>query len=311
MSSAIIVIPCYNEAQRLQIHQFKDDACEGHAQRFLFVNDGSTDGTLKVLQTLRDEDPQRYAICDLPRNVGKAEAVRRGVLLACDADPDYVGYGDADLATPLEAIPAFCELLDARPDLEIVFGARVRLLGRAIARSTLRHYLGRMFATAASVVWGMGVYDTPCGAKLFRASPAIRSLFQEPFLTRWLFDVEILARLLQARRGTRLPPVEDIIYEFPLDEWHDVAGSKVRARDFAKAFVGLAMIYGYYLRLPAPLRTPGQDAAIAVRCQPASPRQPKPQPEATGQHHRRLEPEDAREGPRAFAERREPHYQGR
>ena len=103
---------------------------------------------------------------------------------AFDADPDYIGYWDADLETPLEAIPALCELLDARPDLEIVFGARVRLLGRAIARSALRHYLGRMFATAASMVLGLAVYDTQCGAKLFRASPAIRALFQEPFLTR-------------------------------------------------------------------------------------------------------------------------------
>jgi dolichyl-phosphate beta-glucosyltransferase len=184
MLAAIIVVPCYNEAQRLQIHKFKDYACDEHGQRFLFVNDGSTDGTLKLLQTLRDNDAKCYAICDLPRNVGKAEAVRRGVLLAFDADPDYIGHWDADLATPLEAIPALCELLDARPELEMVWGARVRLLGRAIERSPLRHYLGRMFATAASVVLGMGVYDTQCGAKLFRASPAIRSLFQKPFLTK-------------------------------------------------------------------------------------------------------------------------------
>jgi hypothetical protein len=39
-----------------------------------------------------------------------------------------------------------------------------------------------------------------------------------------------------ARRGTQLPRTEDIIYEFPLYEWHDVAGSKVKARDFAEAF---------------------------------------------------------------------------
>jgi dolichyl-phosphate beta-glucosyltransferase len=248
MLSVIIVIPCYNEAQRFRIHQFEEFVCAGHLLRFLFVNDGSTDDTLEVLKTLRAKDPQRYTICDLPRNVGKAEAVRTGVLLAFDADPDYLGYWDADLATPLETIPVFCELLDARPDLEMVFGARVRLLGRFIERSTLRHYLGRIFATAASLVLGMGIYDTQCGAKLFRSSPAIRSLFQEPFLTRWLFDVEILASLLQARRGTVLPRVEDIIYEFPLHEWHDVAGSKVKAQDFAKAFFGLAMIYWHYLR---------------------------------------------------------------
>jgi dolichyl-phosphate beta-glucosyltransferase len=150
-SSAIIVIPCYNEAARLPVHQFKAFAGAGHAVQFLFVDDGSTDGTWPVLEGLRQEDPRRFAICRLARNVGKAEAVRLGVLRALEAGPDYVGYWDADLATPLDAIGAFCELLDARPDLEIVFGARVRLLGHAVERKALRHYLGRVFADGGFV----------------------------------------------------------------------------------------------------------------------------------------------------------------
>jgi dolichyl-phosphate beta-glucosyltransferase len=247
MSSATIVIPCYNEVRRLSIDAFKTFVGVGHPQRFLFINDGSTDGTGHLLQTLHEEDPERYAFCDLPRNVGKAEAVRTGVLLAWAAGPDYIGYWDADLATPLETIPTFCTLLDTRPDLEMVFGARVRLLGRSIERSAMRHYLGRIFATAASITLALGIYDTQCGAKLFRASPALRSLFQAPFLTRWLFDVEILARLIHARRGTRLPQVEDILYEFPLHAWHDVAGSKVRPWDGVRALVDLARIYWHYL----------------------------------------------------------------
>jgi dolichyl-phosphate beta-glucosyltransferase len=247
MSSAIIVIPCYNEAQRLPIHAFHAFARKGHPHRFLFVNDGSTDSTGSVLHTLHDAAPERYMLCDLPRNVGKAEAVRTGVLLAWAAGPDYIGYWDADLATPLETIPAFCTQLDTNPALEIVFGARVRLLGRSIERRAIRHYLGRLFATAASITLQLGIYDTQCGAKLFRASPAMRALFQDPFLTRWLFDVEILARLIRTRRGTRLPQVEDILYEFPLHAWHDVAGSKVRLWDFFRAFFELAMIYRYYL----------------------------------------------------------------
>jgi dolichyl-phosphate beta-glucosyltransferase len=248
MSSTIIVIPCYNEAQRLQVQKFKAFAKAGHPQRFLFVNDGSTDGTLQVLQRLHDDDPQSFAFDDLPANMGKAEAVRRGLLHAFEAGPDYVGYWDADLATPLEAIPLFCELMDATPDIEMVFGARVRLLGRAIERKASRHYLGRVFATAASLALGLAIYDTQCGAKLLRTSPTIKGLFQQPFATRWLFDVEILARLIQARRGTKLPQAEDVIYEFPLLEWRDVAGSKVKAGDFVKSFFGLALIYWKYLR---------------------------------------------------------------
>jgi glycosyltransferase involved in cell wall biosynthesis len=254
-SSAVIVIPCYNEARRLQIGTFQEFVCDGHALRFLFVNDGSTDETAIVLERLQKCDPQRFAIHDLPRNVGKAEAVRAGLLRAFDAGSDYVGYWDADLATPLGAIPAFCDLLDARPDLLIVFGARVRLLGRAIERRAIRHYLGRVFATAASLVLGLAIYDTQCGAKLLRVSTEIKSLFRCPFVTRWLFDVEIIARLIQSRWGMNLPPVDEIIYEFPLDEWRDIAGSKVKPSDFVKSFFGLIMIYWKYFRLRSPTTT--------------------------------------------------------
>ena len=248
MASVTIVIPCYNEAARLQVPRFQAFTCARHLLRFLFVNDGSTDGTGKVLAALQAFDPQRFTRCDLPKNVGKAEAVRQGVLRALAGGAEYVGYWDADLATPLEAIPVFCDLLEGRPDLLMVFGARVQLLGRAIERRALRHYLGRVFATAASLVLGIAIYDTQCGAKLFRTPPEIQALFHQPFVTRWLFDVEILARWMHARRGTDRPPIEDIVYEFPLHQWRDVAGSKVKPGDFVKAFLGLALIYWQYLR---------------------------------------------------------------
>jgi glycosyltransferase involved in cell wall biosynthesis len=245
-SSAIIIIPCYNESQRLPADDFKAFARNHSGQKFLFVNDGSTDDTLTILKDLRDFAPEQFAICDLPSNVGKGEAVRTGILRGYDSAPDYMGYWDADLATPLEVILTFCELLDSRPEIEMVFGARVRLLGRDIERRALRHYPGRIFATAASLVLGLTIYDTQCGAKLFRASSNLRPLFQEPFLSRWLFDIEIVARLIQARRGTELPQPKNVIYEFPLQIWHDVPDSKVKAWDFGKAFVGLGRIYWYY-----------------------------------------------------------------
>ena len=248
MSSAIIVIPCYNEASRLPVHTFQTFTCARHALRFLLVNDGSTDETWQVLEALRAFDPQCFAIDTLPTNMGKAEAVRQGVLRAYAAGADYVGYWDADLATPLEAIPAFCDLLDARPDLLLVFGARVRLLGRTIERGAVRHSLGRVFATAASVALRLAIYDTQCGAKLFRTTPEVQALFQQPFVTRWLFDVELLARWMQARRYLSRRPVEEILYEFPLQAWRDVEGSKVKPGDFVRAFFGLTLIWWTYVR---------------------------------------------------------------
>lgn len=258
MSRAIIVVPCYNEAQRLDVRRFKEFSRENRLQRFLFVNDGSTDGTLEVLDGLRRSDHDRFDIYDLPVNVGKAEAVRQGCRRAFEAAPDYVGYWDADLATPLDAIPTFCTVLDSRPDIDMVFGARVSLLGRSVRRVPCRHYLGRIFATAASLALGVGFYDTQCGAKLFRASPEILSLFQHPFSTRWIFDVEIIARLIAARRGTDRPRVDEIVYEFPLHEWRDVDGSKVTHRDFVRAFFELAAINWRYGRLAPTKSEPGR-----------------------------------------------------
>lgn len=243
-----MVIPCYNEASRLEVDKFKAYVDAGRPHRFVFVNDGSRDQTLEVVEDLHRNRPQSFTYIDLPKNVGKAEAVRQGVLSTFDTQADLAGYWDADLATPLDAIPAFCELLESRPDLEMVFGARVRLLGRSIVRNPLRHYLGRAFATAASLTLGLPIYDTQCGAKLFRVSPLIRSLFQQPFMTRWLFDVEIIARLIQTCRRDHLQPPQELIYEFPLHTWHDVAGSKVKALDFFTSFLELARIYWKYLR---------------------------------------------------------------
>jgi glycosyltransferase involved in cell wall biosynthesis len=249
VSQAIIIIPCYNEALRLDVAKFKEFSREHPHQRFLFVNDGSTDGTWELLDDLRRFDHEHFAIRNLPENVGKSEAVRQGLLQAFETDPDYVGYWDADLSTPLDAILAFCSVLDSRRDIEMVFGARVSLLGRSVKRDLLRHYLGRVFATAASVALGIGFYDTQCGAKVFRATHEILSLFQSPFSTHWIFDVEIIARLVAVRRATDRPRVGEVVYEFPLHEWRDVAGSKVRPSDFVKAFFELAAISWRYGRM--------------------------------------------------------------
>ncbi len=248
MADAIVDVPCYNEANRLPIDQFMAFDSDRYDRKFIFVNDGSTDSTLQVLESLCARAPSRYYIHNLTRNVGKAEATRAGLLLAFRENPDYVGFWDADLATPLNAINDFCQLLDSNASIEMIFGARVRLLGRDIRRRALRHYPGRIFATAASLMLGLTVYDTQCGAKLFRATSKMKPLFEEPFVTRWLFDVEIIARIIRARRGTTLPQAEEAIYEFPLHEWRDVPGSKVKPKDFVVAFVELWMIWRRYLR---------------------------------------------------------------
>jgi dolichyl-phosphate beta-glucosyltransferase len=248
MASARIIIPCYNEEDRFDAASFTNFASPSHSITFLFVNDGSTDRTLPLLESLKASDPTKFTVLNLQQNQGKAEAVRRGLLAAIDSQANYVGFWDADLATPLDAIPEFVDVAESHPNLEMIIGSRVKLLGRRIERQRSRHYLGRFFATAVSTILNLDVYDTQCGAKLFRTSPAINALFQQPFHSRWIFDVEIIARLIQARRGQELRQADQVIYEFPLMKWRDIPGSKLGYGDFVRATWELAGIYARYFR---------------------------------------------------------------
>jgi dolichyl-phosphate beta-glucosyltransferase len=231
-SDCVVVIPCYNERRRLNADAFREFLLDHEQISFLFVNDGSTDGTRELLDELALGNPERLSVLHLEQNGGKAEAVRRGLLEAAARGTRYAGFWDADLATPLDAVPEFIGHLDDNPEVQMVFGARVRLLGREIDRRPLRHYLGRIFATTASLVLRVPLYDTQCGAKLFRVSPELVRLFLTPFRSRWIFDVEIVARFLCEPHSLG---IHSLIHEAPLKRWRDVAGSKVRPRDFLRA----------------------------------------------------------------------------
>ncbi|HEX8408955.1 MAG TPA: glycosyltransferase [Thermoanaerobaculia bacterium] len=239
----VLVIPCYNEERRLPVDELRAFALPGMRVELLFVNDGSRDGTLRLLQSFANEDPQRFSVLDLERNSGKAEAVRRGFVAAMERKPDLIGFWDADLATPLSELSGFIDVFAARPEIEMVFAARVRLLGRSISRNPRRHYVGRVGATLISSSLGLAVYDTQCGAKVFRANDSLRAIFAEKFLSRWIFDVEIIARLVRQRGRDAAARA---IYELPIRSWHDVKGSKVRSTDFIRALQDLWKIHRAY-----------------------------------------------------------------
>ena len=246
MSYLILVVPCYNEERRLPAAAFEAFSLPGHRVELCFVDDGSTDGTARVLSGLEERARDRCWSVRLALNSGKAEAVRRGFLAALERRPDHVGFWDADLATPLDEVGRLVEALEADPDRQMVFGARVQLMGRTIERHPSRHYLGRVFATAVSLSLGLPIYDTQCGAKLFRATPDLAAVFASPFRSRWIFDVEVVARFLQVSARNGGPPPERAIYELPLRRWKDVAGSKLRATDFVRSVKDLWTIRRAY-----------------------------------------------------------------
>jgi dolichyl-phosphate beta-glucosyltransferase len=238
----VVVVPCYNEADRLQPLRFSEFLAQGEQVDFLLVNDGSKDATLTVLEALRKKHPERIRVLDQQPNRGKAEAVRAGMLAAIAQQGVAVtGFWDADLATPLNVIPQLLTKLMEDPCRQMIFGSRVRLLGHAIHRKPLRHYLGRIFATAVSIILELPIYDTQCGAKLFRVTPEFKSILASPFQSRWIFDVEIIARFM-AIHNKDASFADEAIYENPLPRWEDVAGSKVGPLDFFTAFYELIRI---------------------------------------------------------------------
>jgi glycosyltransferase involved in cell wall biosynthesis len=238
-------VPCYNEAHRLCTDRFHE-FLEQTSADLVFVDDGSRDGTLPVLQRIREPYDSRVHVLALPVNCGKAEAVRQGVRYCFEQNVDYIGFWDADLATPLDAVAQFSAVLDEGPDLDMVFGARVKLLGRKVERRLVRHYLGRVFATAVSIVLRLPIYDTQCGAKLFRVGPNTRALFDQPFRSRWVFDVELIARYILRVGSPEAAALR--IYEYPLHVWEDIRGSKVKPVDFIVALRDVLRIYVKYMR---------------------------------------------------------------
>lgn len=248
-NQCVLVVPCYNEATRFHADSFAALLRTDESTRFLFVNDGSSDGTLQVLQTFCAGYGERASVLDLQPNRGKGEAVRLGMLHVLASNPgSYVGFWDADLATPLNALPEFLDVLERDPEIDMVFGSRIRLLGRHVSRNPMRHYAGRIFATTVSMSLGLPIYDTQCGAKVFRPSPLLQRVLATPFESRWIFDVELLARFLAAWKHTDVHP-ERKIYELPLQTWVDVAGSKLRSTDFIRSFTDLVKIRQEFVRL--------------------------------------------------------------
>lgn len=225
-----LVIPAFNERSRIgrtleralgflrsQVYSFE----------IIIVDDGSWDGTGSLVKERFGNDGS-VRIYRQEYNMGKGEAVRRGMLLGSG---EYVFFSDADLSVPMEMLPRFLDQLEKEADLAI--GTRQNA-GAEIEVHQPRHreFMGKTYTWLSNRILGLGVSDITCGFKGFRKTVA-RDLFSRQRLRNWSFDAEVL--YLARRRGYR-------ILEVPV-RWRDHQGTKVRlGRDIWTSFWALFQI---------------------------------------------------------------------
>jgi len=220
------VVPCFNEQQRINPREWLKffDSIKAN---LVFVNDGSTDKTQKILEEISRVRSRNIKVVELSKNSGKAEAVRKGLQEALNlfGDTRWIGYLDADAPYMSNDVIRMLKL-SQELDVDIVMGSRVRLLGRSINRTPYRHFMGRLVASYLGKGKSDFPYDSQCGLKMFRVSNHLREVIISPFESRWFVDIELIIRLKERTKVT--------IIEEPLQYWTDSGGSHIGLKSYGK-----------------------------------------------------------------------------
>jgi len=225
-----LIIPAYNE-ERLMAStlQVLEKYLEAHHPDYeiLVVDDGSRDGTGKVVEEIASAQP-RLRLLSQPHNLGKGYAIQRGVL---ESRGDLILFMDADLPYQLDAVDTMLEALHASHP--VVIGSR-HLEGSEIREvPPLRFFAGQAFSLLVGLLMFPGIHDTQCGLKGFRAE-AGRNIFQRLTIGKFGFDVEVL--YIARKLGYTILPVPVRMTGFRYDSRVNVL------RDSGRMFLDLFRI---------------------------------------------------------------------
>lgn len=197
-----VVIPAYNEGVRIPSALEAVVNCirtRGWSAEVVVVNDGSTDGTARVVKEFAAGAPE-VRLLENPGNRGKGYSVRNGLLHSFG---DVVMFTDADLSAPMEEAEGLFDAIAEGADIAI--GSRwLERTRQTIRQPFYRQFFGRCFNAVTRVVMGLPYADTQCGFKAFTRSAA-QTVFQLQTIDRWGFDPEIL--FIALKRGFRIAEV--------------------------------------------------------------------------------------------------------
>ena len=232
-----IVIPCYNEANRLPVKSYKSFLNKTPDVSIFFINDGSSDETGDLIQEMGREFNQQVHLISLKKNKGKGNAVFEGFhFILNNHDFNKIAFLDADLATSLEECYRLTNFVEGK--IHFAFGSRILKLDNNIKRKWYRFFFGRIVATAISKSLELSLYDSQCGCKVFDPSLGDK-IFVEPFISKWLFDVEIFFRAINIYGREN---IKEHIKEVPLNEWVDTPDSRVSPWYFFRLWLDLYRI---------------------------------------------------------------------
>jgi dolichyl-phosphate beta-glucosyltransferase len=226
-----IIIPAYNEELRLKksLERIRNYLAERpFTAEIIVVNDGSSDGTTRVVNEFREQLPNLREILN-KSNRGKGFSVRRGML---EATGDVILFTDADLSAPIEEADKLLAALREK-DCDGAIGSRaVNRKMIEVHESGFRELAGILFNRMVRLIIGVDFADTQCGFKAFRRNRA-RIIFEQQLTSGFGFDPEIL--FLARRHGLR-------VVEIPVRWAHDPATKVHMFSDSVAMFLDLLVI---------------------------------------------------------------------
>lgn len=224
-----IIIPCYNEEKRFSdgfSHYYKYLKKQKFNWELIFVNDGSSDHTLRLLENVRQKD-KNIKVINYKKNRGKGFAISQGFK---KAKGNSVLFADIDYSVPISTVNSFLEL---SKDSKVIIGSR-RVKGSKlmVRQHPFREFLGKGFTLLVRLFVDISIKDATCGFKMFDSEIG-KKIFKKITVYRWAFDAELIYLCKKYNIEITQEPVI----------WSDKSGSKVSLKkDIVPSLVGLTKI---------------------------------------------------------------------
>ncbi len=238
MKTLTVVIPVYNEEKRIHlafnaVNKLKNPRGV-RVEKIIFVNDGSYDNTLAMLNKYKQEKQMKLPsgaeieIISYTKNRGKGYALKRGMR---HVESDYALIIDADMSISFSNLKAFIPHMENGVD--VLVGSK-RLVGSVslVKRSLLRKLFGWGYSFLVRQLLGLPLADVTGGFKVYSRRVS-KTVFPRITQERWSFDPEVL--YIANKLGYS-------IIELPI-VWKHVDSSKVGVlRDVARGLYELLVI---------------------------------------------------------------------